>query len=153
MKKYTNLVLILFFITIISCGYQPLLSSKDTNFYIGKLSFEGNRSVNNYISKNLKKFEKGNGSENKYDLNIITAYKKTITNKDSEGNPKSYNIEIDADIIIIYEDGNKINKKIIKNKSLSAKSKKIKEKELEKEYIQNLTRELTKDLIFFLKNQ
>ena len=86
-------------------------------------------------------------------MNIITAYKKTITNKDSEGNPKSYNIEIDADIIIIYEDGNKINKKIIKNKSLFSKFKKIKEKELEKEYIQNLTRELTKDLIFFLKNQ
>ena len=77
----------------------------------------------------------------------------TITNKDESGDPKNYNLQIKANVVVTSSDGQKSNNNFEKNISLSAQDKKIDERELEKKYIKDLSELIGKDIIFFLINQ
>tara|TARA_Y100000590_G_scaffold250639_1_gene281533 strand:- start:4557 stop:5018 length:462 start_codon:yes stop_codon:yes gene_type:complete len=153
MKKFRNYIIVFFFIFISSCGYSPLLNSEKNNFRIGVLNFEGDRQINNFIFSNLKKYQNSKNNLKKYNLKIASSYEKIITNKDENGNPKNYNLQIKLNVIIDIEGGAKLNKSFEKNASLSAKSKKMDEKQLEKKYKKNLSISLSEDIIFFLINQ
>ena len=58
------------------------------------LNFEGDRKINNYISKNLKKYKNKKKMQKIMTLNNYFKYIKNITNKDNSGNPKNYNIKV-----------------------------------------------------------
>ena len=93
-KNYKNIIIIIFLLLLTSCGYTPILNSEKTSFYINDLNFEGERKINNYISKNLKKYQTIETATNKYDIKVISYYEKKVTNKDDSGNPKNYNIKV-----------------------------------------------------------
>ena len=153
MQKLKNIIILFFFTTITSCGYTPLLNSEKLNFYISDLILEGDRKINSYISEDLKKYQNNSDATKNYSIKISSFYKKSVINKDKKGNPKNYNIEIET-IIRITEDGkDEIEKTFTRNISLSAQSKKIKERELEKNYKRNLANLIGQDIIFFLMNQ
>ena len=51
MKIYKLNYLILSFFFIVSCGYQPLYSNKETNFYIYKINSFGDEKINESFNK------------------------------------------------------------------------------------------------------
>ena len=145
--------IILFLLTITtSCGYVPLNSSEKVSFYIDEIAFNGDRKVNNYILNNIKKYQNFNENGMKYDLIVNSKYTKKISNKDSSGNAKNYNITIEIEIELTKPDGDLINKSFRREIYLEAKSKKIEEKELEDKYKKDLSNILGQDIIFFLTN-
>ena len=146
-------ILLFIFVFVTGCGFSPLLNLEKVNFFINDLKLEGDREINKHIYQNLKKYKIQNDNSKKYNLIISSNYKKEIINKDNKGNPKNYNLQ--AKIIVnIISNGENLNNKIFeKNISLSAKTKKIAEIELEKKYKENLSNLLSEDIVFFLVNQ
>ena len=146
-------ILLLFFIFLTNCGYSPLLNLENINFNIYTVSFEGDRKVNNVISKTLLKYQNNSEATKNYKIEINTNYNKIIINKDSKGNPKNYDIQVTANVKISLEGFDDINKVFSRNNSLSAQSKKIYENELEQKLKKNLAGLIGEDIIFFLINQ
>tara|TARA_Y100000590_G_scaffold468235_1_gene650226 strand:+ start:1488 stop:1949 length:462 start_codon:yes stop_codon:yes gene_type:complete len=153
MINFKKNVLLFIFVFSTGCGFSPLLNSEKINFYISDLKIEGDREVNKYILYNLKKFKKPTDNSKKYNLIILSNYKKEIINRDDEGNPKNYNLNAKISVNVI-SNGENINNKIFeRNILLSAKAKKITEIELERKYKENLSNLLSEDIVFFLINQ
>ena len=152
-KSFKNKIIIIFLLILTGCGYSPLFKSEKISFYINDLSFEGERQINNYISRNLKKYQNLEKLPKKYDIKIISNYEKNIVNKDDSGNPKNYNIIVKAKVKFIINDKDEINKVFARNTSMSANTKKITEKELELRNKKNLSDLISEDIIFFLINQ
>lgn len=152
-KNLKNITIFIFLLLITSCGYSPLLNTEKTYFYINDLKFSGDRQVNNYIVKELSKYQKFRENIKSYDINIISNYEKSVVNKDRSGNPKNYNIKVKTSVNIDSNKGDKINKIFERSTSLSAQSKKITEEELEKRYKKELSNVISRDIIFFLINQ
>ena len=117
------------------------------------MNFEGDRKINNYIENSLRNQTSTKNEVKKFNLNITSTYQKTITNKDESGDPKNYNLQIKANVVVTSSDGQKSNNNFEKNISLSAQDKKIDERELEKKYIKDLSELIGKGIIFFLINQ
>jgi hypothetical protein len=93
------------FITIMfalaNCGYQPLYLSKDNSkFSINKITEKGVRSINKKIllRTNLKS---NNNSTIKYNLIIESSKNNEVLSKDTNGNPLSYRISIQVDLVLI----------------------------------------------------
>ena len=152
-KNYKNIIVIIFLLLLTSCGYTPILNSEKTNFYINDLNFEGERKINNYISKNLKKYQRVETATKKYDIKIISYYEKKVVNKDDSGDPKNYNIKVTSNVNFVLNGKDQINKIFERNTSFSAQDKKISEKKLELRNKKNLSNLISEDIIFFLINQ
>ena len=152
MKNFLNPILLFSFILITSCGYVPLNSKQEIEFYIGEINFEGDRKINSYISNNLEFYKNMDGKLKSYNLKIISTYKKDIKNKDIKGNPKNYNLALNCKVIIETNNGQEIIQRFSREISYAAKKNKITENELEKKYKEDLSNLLSKDIIFFLVN-
>ena len=89
-KKITFLLIIIFVTT--NCGFTPIYSNKNINdLSIESFSFDGDRTLNNYLKSNLSRYKKSN-SPKKISLKIITDYKKIILSKDSTGTVNKYEL-------------------------------------------------------------
>ena len=152
-KNYKNIIIIISLLLITACGYSPLLNSEKSNFYINNLSLEGERKINNYISKNLKKYQRIETATKIYDIKIISYYEKKVVNKDDSGNPKNYNIKVTSNVNFVLNGKDEISKVFERNTSFSAQSKKISEKKMELRNKENLSNLISEDIVFFLINQ
>ena len=75
MKNKSILLILLFFI-LANCGFEPIYSSKKSNFNIGEIKINEKNKFNSIIKNNLKKIS-NNESQNKFDL-IINSEKKEL---------------------------------------------------------------------------
>tara|TARA_B100000427_G_C15482136_1_gene583557 strand:- start:85 stop:546 length:462 start_codon:yes stop_codon:yes gene_type:complete len=98
MSKNFRLFYILFFIFIISCGYQPIFQKKDINFKINEIIATGDNKANYTLINNLKSFNKSENFLNVYDLVINSNKTRQITSKDTKGNPKTYKLNLVVEI-------------------------------------------------------
>ena len=81
-KKIILFLIILVFMN--HCGFEPLhLSKLDKNFSINKMSFEGDRTINNYLKVYLKRYE-NNETEKNFTIKINSEYKKNTLSKDKK---------------------------------------------------------------------
>ena len=89
-KKFTFLLIIIFVTT--NCGFTPIYSNKNfKDISIGQLSFDGDRTLNNYLKSNLNKY-KNNNLNKKISLEVLTDYQKIILGKDSTGKVSKYGL-------------------------------------------------------------
>ncbi len=154
MNKTLKIVFLFFTISILAgCGYSPLNSSANFNFYISDLKVDGDRQINNYISKNLKKYRSFKDNSKKIDLNINSKYRKDIVNKDSAGNAKNYKITISSNITFTLNGNEQVSKVFERYAAFSSKSKKIDEGELVIETKEKLSKLISEDIVFFIINQ
>ena len=75
MKNKSILLILLFFI-LANCGFEPIYSSKKSNFNIGEIKITNKNKFNSMIKNNLKNIS-NNESQNKFDL-IINSEKKKL---------------------------------------------------------------------------
>mgnify|MGYP006075910481 FL=1 len=111
----------IFFIAIIfaitSCGFQPIHLSKDTpNFAINEITEEGDKNINKKILLKIN-LKNQNKSKNKYNLAIKSSKKNEVISRDTNGNPLTYKISIQVEIILSDLEDPKI---IFKQKSFNA---------------------------------
>ena len=89
-KKITFLLIIIFITS--SCGFTPIYSNKNiNNIFIENLSFEGDRTLNNYLKSNLSRY-KNEKSSKKISLKVLTEYQKITLSKDSTGTINKYGL-------------------------------------------------------------
>ena len=89
-KKIFLLLSITFLIN--HCGFTPLYSNKTNNdFSIIDLTMKGDRTINNYIKKNLYQLL-NNNAEKQFRINVDTKYDKVILSKDKTAKITEYEL-------------------------------------------------------------
>ena len=148
MKKLIFVVIALFMLN--NCGYTPIYSSKNNNFYID-ISQKNRSKLNSKIENNIKKFSNQN-NENIIQLEISSNKKINIISKDKKGDPSRFSMTISLTINIL----NKNNYEINKTKSFTEKfdynnnSNKFSLKQYEKDIEDNLINKIIERSIIYL---
>ena len=149
MKKLIFIVIALFILS--NCGYTPIYSSKENNFYIKEISQKDRSKLNTKIVNNIERFSNQN-SENIIQLEISSNKKIDIISKDKKGDPSRFQMIIFLNINIL----NKNNYEINKTKSFSASfdynndSNKFSLKQYEKEIENILINKIVEKSVIYL---
>jgi|TARA_B110000483_G_scaffold169844_1_gene200880 hypothetical protein len=147
-------LLILMFLSIISCGYERIIPQKNNNKYnfsLDEITFKGDRVVNLKVKEKLNVY-KINKTDKHYKLIINTTSEKIIIAKDLKGDPTNF-----KNITTLYVDvlvSNNIKKKLTYEASYNYSNDKNKSnlKNYEKQIKENLAETVTNKLILKLSN-
>ena len=150
MKKLIFVVIALFMLN--NCGYNPIYSSKNNNFYID-IPQKDKSKLNSKIANNLKIFSNQN-SKNIIQLEISSNKKINTIQKDKKGDPSRFQMTILLNINVLNKNNNEINK----TKSFSSSfnysndSNKFSLKQYEKDIEDNLINKIVKESIIYLSD-
>ena len=145
MKKLIFVVITLFILN--NCGYSPIYSSKNNNFYID-ISQKDRSKLNSKIENNIKKFSNQN-NKNIIQIEISSNKKINIISKDKKGDPSRFSMIISLTINILNKNNYEINKtknfteEFDYNNNSNKFSLKQYEKEIEDILINKITEEVT----------
>ena len=89
-----NLTLIILIIFLSGCGYSSIYKNQQSlDFQLNIIGTDGDYEINNLISNEIKLYS-NKDSQNIYDINIDTDYKKDILTKNSSGVITDYNLSV-----------------------------------------------------------
>ena len=149
MKK---IILILSFLLLASCGYQPIFSSKTSNFLIEEIIYNENDKVSLKIRNNLTYLSKTENYIKVIRLKLSSEKKIDISSKDSKGDPLVYKMTISTNLEIYSNSELTKQKNIIKNFSYKNTENKFDLKQYEKTIENNLIETIKEDIILILYN-
>ena len=148
MKKLIFVVIALFMLN--NCGYTPIYSSKNNNFYID-ISQKNRSKLNSKIENNIKKFSSKN-NENIIQLEISSNKKIETIQKDKKGDPSKFKMTVLLNINILEKNNLKINKtkSFSKNFNYNNNSNKFSLKQYEKDIEDTLINKIVEESIIYL---
>ena len=149
MKK---IILVLNFLLLVSCGYQPIFSSKTSNFLIEEIIYNKNDKISLKIRNNLTYLSKTENYIRVIILKLSSEKKIDISSKDSKGDPLVYKMTISTNIEIYSNSELTKQKNIIKNFSYKNTENKFDLKQYEKTIEKNLIETIKEDIILILYN-
>ena len=153
MRKIIIIVITITLLILNNCGYAPIYSSKENNFYIEEISQKNTSKLNSKIANNLQIFSNQN-SENIIKLEISSDKKIETTQKDDKGDPSKFQMTIILDINII----NQNNDEIKRTKNFSSafnynnNSNKFSLKQYEKEIENTLINKIVEKSVIYLSD-
>ena len=147
--KNKLIILILLFFILANCGFEPIYSSKKSNFNIGEIKIINKDKFNSIIKNNLKNIS-NNESQNKFDLIINSEKKRIISSKDKKGNPQLLTMIISVEVQIIKDNVIKSKKNFSQNFSYSNNSNKFGLAQYEKDIEKNLINKIIENLNIYL---
>ena len=149
MKKLIIIVIALFILN--NCGYSPIYSSKNNNFYIKKISQKNESKLDSKIINNIKKFS-NKDSKNTIELKITSNRKIDIITKDEQGDPTKFQMTISLNINILKKNNYEINKTKIFSVDFNynTNANKFSLKQYEKEIENNLINKVVEKSIIYL---
>ena len=148
MKNKSILLILLFFI-LTNCGFEPIYSSKKSNFNIGEIKITNKNKFNSTIKNNLKNIS-NNESQNKFDLIINSEKKRIISSKDEKGNPQLLTMIISIEVQITKGSVIKNKKNFSQNFSYSNDSNKFSLAQYEKDIEKNLINKIIENINTYL---
>ena len=148
MKNKSILLILLFFI-LANCGFEPIYSSKKSNFNIGEIKITNKNKFNSIIKNNLKNIS-NNESQNKFDLIINSEKKRIISSKDAKGNPELLTMIISVEVQIIKDKVIKNTKNFSQDFSYSNNSNKFSLAQYEKDIEKNLINKIIENINTYL---
>ena len=89
---------LLILILLEGCGYEPVYSSKNFLFKVGKIEYE-NSQINNQIVRSLKSLSNQN-AQNILDLKLNSKKEKRIVSKNKSGDAEIFELKILVDVVI-----------------------------------------------------
>ena len=137
------------FLILSNCGYEPIYSTKNLNFTIGKID-KSNTSLNNKFSKKIN-ILKNKKIEKKIDIKIESNKEINIKSKDTKGNTLVFELKITLKVSNLNLNNNEVqsfSRKITYNNS----DDKFKLKQYENELENILINKVVEDLIIYLTN-
>ena len=147
MKK--NFFFFLCFFILSNCGYEPIYSTKNLNFTIGKID-KNNTSLNNKFAKKINVL-KNKKIEKKIDIKIEGNKEINIKSKDTKGNTLVFELKIILKVSSLNLNNNEVqsfSRKITYNNS----DDNFKLKQYENELENILINKVVEDLIRYLTN-
>ena len=148
MKNKSILLILLFFI-LANCGFEPIYSSKKSNFNIGEIKITSKNKFNSIIKNNLKNIS-NNESQNKFDLIINSEKKRIISSKDAKGNPELLTMIISVEVQIVKDNVIKNKKSFSQDFSYSNNSNKFSLAQYEKDIEKNLINKIIENINTYL---
>ena len=148
MKNKSILLILLFFI-LANCGFEPIYSSKKSNFNIGEIKITNKNRFNTIIENNLRNIS-NNESQNIFDLIINSERKIIVSSKDAKGNPQLLTMIISVEIQIIKNKVIKNTKNFSENFSYSNNSNKFSLAQYEKDIEKNLINKIIENINTYL---
>ena len=148
MKNKSILLILLFFI-LANCGFEPIYSSKKSNFNIGEIKITSKNKFNSMIKNNLKNIS-NNESQNKFDLIINSEKKRIVSSKDAKGNPQLLTMIISIEVQIIKDNVIKNTKNFSQDFSYSNDSNKFSLAQYEKDIEKNLINKIIENINTYL---
>ena len=148
MKNKSILLILLFFI-LANCGFEPIYSSKKSNFNIGEIKITNKNRFNAIIENNLRNIS-NNESQNIFDLIINSERKKIVSSKDAKGNPQLLTMIISVEVQIIKNNVIKNTKNFSENFSYSNNSNKFSLGQYEKDIEKNLINQIIENINSYL---
>ena len=149
MKK---IILVLSFLLLVSCGYQPIFSSKTSNFLIEEIIYNKNDKISLKIRNNLTYLSKTENYIRVIRLKLSSKKKIDISSKDSKGDPLVYKMTISTNVEIYSNNELTMQKNITKNFSYKNTENKFDLKQYEKTIENNLIETIKEDIILILYN-
>ena len=149
MKK---IFLIFPLLLMMSCGYTPIYSSKDSNYKVISFKKNVNNNLTKYIENSLNVLSNENANKN---LNIIFDFKENVSVilKDSKGDPSRNRLTITIDLSLLDENQKLISSKIFDESfEYNVNDNKFNLKQYEKSLKQNLVEEITQQIQLYLAN-
>ena len=107
MKKL--IIIVIAFFILNNCGYSPIYSSKNNNFYIKEISQKNINKLDSKVINKIKKFS-NKDSKNTIELKITSNRKIDIITKDEKGDPSKYQMTILLSINTLKKNNYEINK-------------------------------------------
>ncbi len=146
-KKITIIISFLF---LLSCGYEPIFSSSETKFSITEIKLFGKINIGSKIKKNLNIYKNAENKSIFYSLEINSDQKKNVVSKDAKGDPKIFEIQVLVDFTVL--ENNKIkNKKNFKESfTYNNSTDKFSLKQYEKNIKENLIEKIGEKIIIYL---
>ena len=142
-KKNLFLIIILNLFLFQGCGYEPVYSSKNFVFKIGKTDYENNR-INNQIARSLKSFSNKN-AQNIIDLELNSKKEKDVISKNKSGDPQIFNLRITINIKIKDDE-----KTFISEQTYNNNENKFELNQFESEIEKQLISEIIDDILIYL---
>jgi hypothetical protein len=148
MKKLIFVVIALFMLN--NCGYTPIYSSKNNNFYID-VSQKNRSKLNSKIENNIKRFS-NHDSENIIKLEISSNKKIDIISKDKKGDPSRFQMTVFLNINVLSKNNYEVNKtkKFTENFNYQNNSNKFSLKQYEKEIEDTLIDKIIEKFMIYL---
>ena len=148
MRKIIIIVIASFILN--NCGYTPIHSSKEKNFYIEKITQKSTSKLNSKIANNLKIFSNEN-SENIIQIEINSDKIIETTQKDDKGDPSKFQMTVVLNINIVSEHYDKT-KIFSSNFNYSNNEDKFALKQYEKEIEDTLIAKILEKLVIYLSD-
>jgi len=142
-------LIVISFLILSSCGYEPIYSKKNLNFSIGNIE-KTNTSLNNQFTRVINSLN-NKKTDNKINIKIESKKEIFIKSKNAKGDPLVFEVEIILEVLII--DQNKENKRTFSRKiTYNNSDDKFKLGQYEKELEKILIVKIVEDLISYLSN-
>ena len=151
-----KIITTLSFLLLLSCGYEPIYSTKqinsNDNFSINTINYIGDNKVNQILKNKLKKVLNKEKKSPSLDLNLNSRVEKVVTSKDKKGDPIRFSIKIIINLDV-YESEILKNKKNFEEKfEYNNRSNKFGLKQYEKNIKDNLISKLCDEIIRYLNS-
>ncbi len=140
--KTISLFVLLFFLN--GCGFKPILAGSDYNFLIQIDSMSGNDQINSKIESRLKILD---GTERLFKISLNSKETKNVLSKDSKGDPKILELEIDLNYKLSENGEMLVNRGITQRSSYNNISDKFELSKSEDILKNNLVENLVSDII------
>tara|TARA_B100000945_G_scaffold150249_1_gene120505 strand:+ start:1422 stop:1883 length:462 start_codon:yes stop_codon:yes gene_type:complete len=149
-KKIILAALMVLFLN--SCSYQPIYSSKNEKFSLGKLQSAGDKKIDKLLIKKLEFFQKNESNKIKYNLKIKSEITKNVSSKDKRGNPKTFTLVLSFKIEIENSLGETRSKIFEKYTTYENNENKFDLKKYENSIIKNMVENISQNLIEYLQD-
>ena len=141
-------IILLIFLMISACGYQPLLIREDISFSFKTAETVGNDRLSFRLLKNLNHLRNKDGI---YNIKIEVKEEKSIASKDEKGNPAIFNLMLKA-IIELDSGNNQIIETFSENLNYNNQKNKFDLKKFEDQLRLSLVDKLSQNILFFLQS-
>ena len=119
-----RIILFIFFISIVGCGYQPIFNAQESNFSIDKIEYEKNK-LNRVIVKNLGSYRDKENAEQAFNIQVFSYENKKITLKDKKGNASNLRLTLSTELKVFDNQKMILKKKYEENFEYQNSSKKF----------------------------
>jgi len=147
-NKKNILILILIFLT--SCGYKPIYSTSNSAVSINNIEFIKESKLNNKFKRQINVYKRSE-TDKSYDLEIKIDQTKTISLKDSKGEPKIFLTEIIISINVIKNGKIIISQDFVEIFSYNNNTNKFDLSRYERNIEDNMVNELIEKIIIYLQ--
>jgi len=146
-----KIILILLFIVLMQCNYEPIYSEKSGQIKIYKIENNNNNRINKTLSSKLKYLETNNKADEIQILLGDSEEKKEIISKDTKGDPSKFRLKIISSVDLKNKDKILFSNNYSVYFDYSNNSKKFELNQYEEEIKIDLINQIVSQIIFDLQ--